>query len=750
MTKRSASLTLLGVTLFSALCVWLASGLKFSYDFEAFFPQNDPETDFYIEFRESFETDNDFFIVVLESDGSVFDSTFLSKVDSLNSRLSQVDNVVAAMGPTRLTRYVRDPVLGQVMALPVLRWNEPENFAIDSTDIARSTGMLGYFFAEDFHSVAINIRHTEKLSKQGCDQLSLDIEAAVNEFGFPKKHLIGRALGQRLYVELMIQELILFISLSLILTTLFLFIAFRSAWGIIIPTLVVLISILWTLGFIRILGNDLDLMLTILPTIIFVVGMSDSVHVLTKYMQELRNGREKRDAIRYAFKSIRLATFLTALTTSIGFLTLVLSNIEPISKFGIYTSVGIMLAYGLTYTMLPAILFLATPKRLYQFASSDDFWTSKLHGSLRWIIRKRRAVILGTVVVCAASVYGIMQVEVDNKMLEDLRDEHLLKQEFFFMEDHYSGCRPFEMAIMMGEAGQLNDKAFLHDMDTLQHWLTHVYGVGSLLSYNEILKNANQAMNAGVSDFFVVPTDSVELRRLNKFLTRKEVSDVVKLHYNEDKKVLRIAGRIGDFGRIHYEQMNVELDRFIAANCTSNFTYKVTGTAHLIDLNNRYLVENMVWDLLLSMVVIGLIMGIVYQSPKMILLTIIPNLIPLVIVGGIMGAMGIPLKVSTSIVFNIAFGIAVDDTIHFLARVRTLLREGLTPMYAVKRTFLTTGKAMVVTTLILSGGFLTLILSDFLGTYYIGLLISLTLFIALIAEMLISPLVIFYFYRKKG
>jgi predicted RND superfamily exporter protein len=730
--------------------VWLASGLKFSYDFEAFFPQNDPETDFYIDFRENFETDNDFFIVVLENDGSVFNPEFLKKVDSLNTRLSAVNNVVAAIGPTRLTRYVRDPALGQVMSLPVLRWNETENYAIDSTEIARATGMLGYFFAEDFHSLAINIRHTEKLSKQGCDQLSLDIEEVVNSFGFPKTHLIGRALGQRLYVELMIQELILFISLSLLLTTIFLFIAFRSAWGIIIPTLVVLISILWTLGFIRVLGNDLDLMLTILPTIIFVVGMSDSVHVLTKYMQELRNGREKREAIRYAFKSIRLATFLTALTTSIGFLTLVFSNIEPISKFGIYTSVGIMLAYGLTYTMLPAILFLATPKRLYQFASSDDFWTAKLHAALRWIIRKRRTVIVSTIIICAASVYGIMQVEVDNKMLEDLRDEHLLKQEFFFMEDHYSGCRPFEMAVMLDREGQLNDPVFLHDMDTLQYWLTHVYGVGSLLSYNEILKNANQAMNAGVSDFFVVPSDSTELRRLNKFLSRKEVSDVVKLHYNDEKRVLRIAGRIGDFGRIHYENLNIELDRFIASNCKTSFTYKVTGTAHLIDLNNRYLVENMVWDLLLSMVVIGLIMGVVYQSPKMIILTIIPNLIPLVIVGGIMGAMGIPLKVSTSIVFNIAFGIAVDDTIHFLARVRTFLRDGLSPMYAVKRTFLTTGKAMVVTTLILSGGFLTLILSDFLGTYYIGLLISLTLFIALIAEMLISPLVIFYFYRKKG
>ncbi|MFM7729738.1 MAG: MMPL family transporter [Flavobacteriales bacterium] len=207
---------------------------------------------------------------------------------------------------------------------------------------------------------------------------------------------------------------------------------------------------------------------------------------------------------------------------------------------------------------------------------------------------------------------------------------------------------------------------------------------------------------------------------------------------------------MGDVGRVYYENKNDSLDAFIRSHLHSGIQCQVTGTAHLIDLNNRYLVENMVWDLLLSVIVIGLIMGLVYRSPKMIILTIIPNLIPLIIVGGIMGFVGIPVKVSTSIIFNIAFGIAVDDTIHFLARVRTLIREGLPTTYAVKRTFLTTGKAMVVTTLILSAGFLTLILSDFMGTFYIGFLISLTLFIALIAELLISPLVVLYFYRPKS
>lgn len=749
MQRRTSIIVITAVVLVTLTCGWLISGLKFSYDFEAFFPKDDPETEFYLQLRDRFETDNDFFIVALENDGSVFQADFLARVDSLNNALDSIPDVTAAMGPTRLKRIIRDPLLGQVVEVPMLRFQEPQAYASDSLELALTPGLVGWFFSADYRSVAIQLRHTQRLSKERCDALAENIEKASGRFQFEKTHLIGRALGQKLYVELMLQELILFISLSLILTTLFLYIAFRSAWGILIPTMVVLISILWTLGFIRILGNDLDLMLTVLPTILFVVGMSDSVHVLTKYMQELRNGREKKDAIRYAFKSIRLATFLTALTTSIGFLTLVLSNIEPISKFGIYTSVGIMLAYGLTYSLLPAILFLAQPARLHTFALSDDFWTSKLHAFLRWIIKRRYYIVAGTVVVCAASVIGIYKIDVDNKMLEDLRDEHRLKQEFFFMEEHFSGCRPFEMAITLSNEKQLNDPAFMRDMDTLNGWLRQVYGVGSLVSYSEILKSVNQANNAGMREFYRVPQDSIELRRLNKLLARKEFGDLLKMQYNSELRVLRIAGKIGDFGRNHYEQLNAQLEEFISQNCKTTFDYKVTGTAHLIDLNNRYLVENMVWDLLLSVLVIGLIMGLVYKSPKMIVLTIIPNLIPLVIVGGIMGYAGIPLKVSTSIVFNIAFGIAVDDTIHFLARVRTLLREGLSPLYAVKRTFLTTGKAMVVTTLILSGGFLTLILSDFMGTFYIGLLISLTLFIALIAELLVSPLVIIFFYRKK-
>jgi uncharacterized protein len=456
------------------------------------------------------------------------------------------------------------------------------------------------------------MRHTEKLSKERCDSLSLGIEQAVARYPFERAHVIGRALGQRVYVEMMVKELTLFITLSLVLTLIFLYIAFRSGWGMFIPALIVLLSLLWTLGFMRLIGKDIDLMLTVLPTIIFVVGVSDSVHVLTKYLQELRKGREKRDAILYAFKSIRLATFLTALTTSVGFITLVFSNIRPIADFGVYTAFGIMLAYGLTYTVLPAILILATPRRLNAFALSDDFWDKKLRFALMWILRHRVRILWAGGVIILISIWGISRIEVNNKMLEDLRDSHFLKQEFFYMEEHFAGCRPFEMGIHLSGGDDPFDPELLGQLDRLDAFLREEYGVGNMLSVPVLVKSAHKARNAGLTEFYSIPEDEEELRNIGRFMNRGELRKLRNLTWNDSLRVIRISGKVRDAGRAYFEAANASLGQFIRTECPGLSRYEVTGTAHLIDLNNRYLVENMFWDLLLSVGIIGLIMGFVY------------------------------------------------------------------------------------------------------------------------------------------
>ena len=729
--------------------VWLISQLRFNYDFEEFFPQNDPETTYFKDFRSTFESDFDYFIVVLERSEGIFDSTFLSRVDSLNNALKTLPEVIEAVGPTQVMDYAVDPVFGGFFSSPWVNFRTPENLLGDSARVYENKQWVGIFFSPDAKSVAINMKHTPQLAVHKCDQLFLNVEQMVKEHGFPEAHLIGRAKGQKMYVELMIKELIMFIGISLLCTIVFLFIAFRSFWGIAIPSVIVLLSILFTMAFMKIIGKDIDLMLTVMPTIIFVVGMSDSIHVLTKYMQELRSGKDRVSAIKAAFKSIRLATFLTAVTTAIGFLTLVFSSIKPISDFGIYTSIGVLLAYGLTYTLLPAVIIVTNPKRMTAFAESGDFWTPVLHRGLQWVFKKRKWILIGCVVLIGVSFWGIQRIQVDNLMLEDLKDDHPLKQDFAFMEKRFGGCRPFELSIQLDTVVDVYDLKVLHQIDTLGYFLQHEYGVGALFSLTEMVKSGNRTLNSGLAEFRVIPEDSMEMKRIERYLKRRDMQKITSLTYNEDRHILRIAGRASDSGRQHYAKLNEKMKSFVQNNCPDLMEHRVTGTAFLMDLNNAYLVDNMLLDLFLSVAVIGLIMGLVYRSWLMIPLTIIPNLIPLIVVAGIMGFAGIPLKLSTSIIFNIAFGIAVDDTIHFLARVKTYLSDGKSKLYAVKRTFLTTGKAMIVTTLILSGGFATLIFSDFLGTFYIGLLISMTLFIALFFELMITPLVVILFFVKK-
>ncbi|MBL7943564.1 MAG: MMPL family transporter [Flavobacteriales bacterium] len=751
MNRKLSYALLLAVGAGTACCIWLTSQLKFDYDFEKFFPHDHDETQYYEQFRKTFETDNDFIIVSLVNPAGVFQKDFLLKVDSLAASFSELPDMEEVVSPTRLTTAVREPLLGAVFSKPLLDIHSDSTYAADSARIWQHGNFVGTFFSADGKAIAINMKHRSGLSKKACDAISYKVEDRVDRFDFSERHIIGRSLGQRIYVDMMVDEMMVFVLLSALLTIAFLIIAFRNFWHVVLPTLVVIFSILWTLGIMKLIGKDIDIMLTVLPTIIFIIGMSDSVHILSGFLDELRAGKPKTEAIRLAMKKAGLATFLTAFTSSIGFVTLVFNSIKPISDFGIYTSVGVMLAFVLTYLMLPATLFLVPAPKQHRTAMKRDFWGRRMHRLLAFILRERRKVIWGALLLLIIGIAGIMQLEDNNYMLEDLQSGHRLKKEFAFVEDKFSGARPFEMAIELQPGVDPLDPRLLHQLDTLQHYLKTEYGAGILLSPVDLVKEVNRAWNGGSDLYYTLPGDSAAMKKITQVLRRKEFKKIFDLVINREKSWMRISGKVGDLGRKHFEAADARLAAFVAANTDGNlFTYRLTGTAVLIDLNNTYLTSNMLWGLISSVLIIGICMLLLFGDIRIGLISLLPNLLPLAIVAGIMGFAGITMKISTSIIFGIAFGIAVDDTIHFLARLRLLLGEGRTLPYAVKRTFLSTGKAMVVTSLILCAGFITLIFSDFMGTYYIGLLIGLTLLIAMVAELMLSPLLLLWLYKPSS
>lgn len=762
--RRRSAWILAAIGLVTVFSGWRASQIGFNYDFEAFFPQGQPETAFYLQFREAFSTDNDFILVGVQHESGVFDQTFLGAVRALSDSLETINGVTQVIDPTALSLPVQDPALGMVFQRPILRWDSPQHYAADSSYLWRGDQWVGSLLSADGKSLALTVGQKAMLSKQGCDEIAADVDGVLQRWtdlqtqrGMKvETHRAGRAHAQVHYVSVMEREVALFVGLGLVLLVTFLYIAFRTWWGIVIPLTVILLSGLGTLAFMEVTGKGIDIMTIVLPTIIFVVGMSDVVHIITRYLDELRGGLPPFVALRKAFREVGLATFLTSLTTALGFLTLLSSAIVPIREFGLYTAAGVFIAFALAFTLLPAVLIRSKApikEAASPSATSASPWTPWLSRWFVRILRYRKPILITTGFFTLVSIGLVTNIEVNNFLLEDLREDDPLRQEFNFFERSFAGVRPYELALEF-EAGRdiMAEPKVLATVDSVERWLKEDVGAGSVLGPATAARTAHRLMNGDRPSADRIPEGpALEklLKRLSKWgknnsnTSSPGWSDVV----NTDIGLARITAKTADLGAKELAKRNAKfqarLDEHMSANFESPpFTAHITGTASLIDLNNRFLASDMVMGLLIAFAAVALIVGLLFRSIKMTVISLVPNVLPLLFIAGFMGAMDIDLKVSTSIIFTIAFGIAVDDTLHFLAKYRILLRQGRSPIWALRRTFLSTGKAIVVTSIILCGGFSTLMLSSFEGTFHIGLLVSLTLCFAVVVDLAVLPLLL--------
>lgn len=747
--KVLSNLALGLVIVITILSVISLRDIKFDYDFESFFPTDDPELAYYLEHRERFEYDNEFVLIGIENKQGVFREDFLQRIATVTDSLKVVPDVTSVTSPTNLDQLIVTE-LGPIKN-PILHYDEPDRYGADSALIYQSPELVGSFFSKDAKSVSIYLKTTEGISKIKSDSLLERMNRILADGKFDAVHLASKINGQKTYLDKLQKEFIMFFAASFILVVAFLFISFRSFWGIWVPVLVVMLSILWTLGLMTATGKALDIMTVLLPTMMFVVGMSDVVHIVTKYLEELRNGRERFDALIKTIKEAGFATFITLLTTALGFLTLINSQIKPIRDFGIYTSLGVFVAFVLAYSIMPVVLNKIKLPNLQTEKETSRFWYTNLHRLLRWIFRRRKSVIIGTAIIVALSIFGITRIELNNFLIEGLTTRDQLRQDFNYFENNFSGVRPFEMAVTPADTtASLFDAPQLRAMDKLENYLTTQFGVGFVTSPVAVVKAANKAYNNGNPAFYKLPDSDEELVELTDALEPFRKRKEMKLIVTRDGKIGRFTGKMNDIGSQAFRAREEKFNQFLSSTpVMKNINVHMTGGAVMLDKNNQYLVDNTLQGLLISVLVVSLIIAIIHRNWRMIIIAIIPNMLPIVLIGGLMGFAGIELKSSTSIIFSIAFGIATDDTIHFLARLKLELAQGKSVFYAVKRTFLSTGKAVIVTSLILIAGFLTLIASGFESTFYFGLLVSITLLVAVLTDLLLFPVLVIWLLRKK-
>ena len=582
------------------------------------------------------------------------------------------------------------------------------------------------------------------------DALSRNIDKVVADFGV-KATISGVPYIRTQYIEKLSKELLLFMGLSALLLTGALVWLYRSFWGVALPLITAFAALGWTLGLMGMTGQPLGILSNLLIPIMFVVSMSDVIHLITKYQALIHLGKDKLSALKLALQQIGLATFLTSLTTSIGFGALMISRMEPIRVFGLYAAAGVLFTFVVAIAILTFSLPALKPERLMKSGglAQSPFWDRSMGWTYRLLQQYPIPLVLMWGVLLAASIFYTTRIPLDNYLMEDMSPRDIVQKSMSFYDEEFYGMRVFEMAIHAKDTHQISDREVLVEMAKIQdHLATHKF-FSPFFSAASFVQNANYVYHYNRPQHFTLPDSQAAIDELMNLALLNGGGPMLTRIIGDNGQMGRISSRLPDIGTSAFLTLRRGLEDYIATECdTTVFSYHITGHAMLTERNLVYLRDSLMQGLLIAFLIVAVIMGLLFRSWKMLLISIVPNVVPLLLTGGVMGLFGISLSSSTSIVFVISFGIAVDDTIHFLTRFRLERNRGKGVDEAIRLTILGTGKAMILTSIVLLGGFVLLLASDFGGTFNTGFFTGLTIIFALLSDLLLLPLLLKWVERK--
>lgn len=752
MYKRLSIIILIVAGLITAFSAYRLTKLGFDYNFESFFPRRDKDTDFFYAHRNKFGTDNDFVLLGIKNEKGIFEKDFLLKVKRLVDTVRTFDDVKEVISIIDMKEPIRDPLMGTVIEVPYLRIEKDSLYPKDSVRIYNSEQLVGNLVSKDAKSLCVMINHTELIKDRECIKITDNVNSLESIFQFDEYHTAGRCIGQAYYTNVMKIDLVLLMIVAFVVIIILMIVIYRNWMGVVLPITVVGLTVVWSMAFMELTGKKIDVLSNSVPTILVVTGLSVAIHVVTKYMDHLKEGWIKLDALKHTITHVGLANIFTTVTTVVGFASLATSGIKPIDDFGLYTAFGVAMSFIIGYSVLPSLLYLLPSPKVKKPKNPKLTWNNILLNIFTFLINRKKLVIGVFIGILGAFIWGSFLIKENTYLLEDMNDKDPMKKDFVFFEKEFSGTRPFEMSITVKDTGKtILDGDILRELDKMENYLRSDYGLGYIFSPVSVIKSANKSMAGGDPNAYEIPESDSRLKRIVREIKAVRNNEMISAVMTNDLKTGRVRSIFPDVGSYKANKLNTSFYKFMDESIQKDlFDYKLTGTAELIDKNNRNLTMNILQGLLIAFGLCSIIFAILFKSFKMVLIGVLVNIIPLVFLSGSMGYFGVSMKMSTAILFTIAFGIAVDDTIHFVSKIKMEMRDNKSVLYALKRTFLTTGKAMIITSILLCSGFMVLGLSSFQAVKMIGFMVALTLFFALICDLILLPVLIMMFYRVKN
>jgi hydrophobe/amphiphile efflux-3 (HAE3) family protein len=744
---RNRALLLIIIGLFSAYMFYESTRVKLSYEYATLLPKSSKEYKEYNYFKKTFGEEANVFIIGIK-DISFFTLKKFNEYRQINEKIKKIDGITAIMSVPDLYVIKKDITKKQFVVKSLFPDTVKTQQELDSLKhLVFNLPFYKSFIFNDTAKVYLTAITFQKKLVDSKERIAVidDIVKMYDDWGNKYGltiHYSGLPYIRTAISEKIEREMKIFVVLAFLVTIIILYIFFRSLKVIGFASIVVFLSLIWTLGFMGIFGYKITMVTAMLPPLIIVIGIPNTIYLLNHYFLEFKTHSNKIKALQRTISRTGNAIFLTNLTTATGFGTFVITNSKILKEFGVIATLSILGLFLLTLIIIPTMYSFSPSPSSKHFRHLDSKFSKVFMNFVTMTFTRGRKVLYITVtIVAVAAIIGLAKIKILGYMVDDIPHHDKVYVDLKFFEKYFKGVLPIEIMIDTQKKKGLLKPSVMKKIDKLQKRFEEYPELSRPLSYIELIKFTKQAYYNLNPKKYSLPKGMERNFILSYVKKAKDSRGIMKSFIDSTKSKARISVEVADIGTIKMK----ELVKKMQADVDSVFPpekYKsiLTGISIIYMEGMHYLVNNLIWSVILAIVLIAIFMSLLFGSLRMVLISLVPNLLPLIITAGVMGFAGIPLKPSTILVFSIAFGISVDDTIHFLSRYRLELKNndweiGKSVLEAMKHV----GISMFHTSIVLFFGFFIFVFSDFGGTVALGLLVSMTLIVAMITNLLLLP-----------
>jgi len=739
----------IGVAVFVGIMLYVGRGLQMDYGYGSgkIIPPNHPDYLYYQQFKRTFGDDGKVMFVGFKKD-SLEKLQGLQVIYELSEKLKKQEGVERVLSITHAPVLYKDST--QKIKIRPLFEHKPTKSDADSfaKEIQRLIFYKHVLFNPDNNVsiIAITIKK-EVLDSKKRIEITQNIKKICEEYKTQlggELHYSGLPYIRSAMVIKVSNELIKFLILSILITIVILYLFFR--WVAIIPVslLVTGFGVIFSRGLMCLFGYKISILTGLIPTLVMIIGIPNTIYFVTKYISLYRKNRNKVYSVKYIIEHIGAITMMNNLVTSLGFLSLSFTQIEVLQQFGLVAGISIVVTYILCLLLIPTFLIMLPVPKERQFKHLDSKFLNGFVAFIERSVRTRRKVIYGLAIgLIAVCGIGMTFLKANNYMLDDVPKKDVLQRDLKFFENNLNGVMPLELVIDTKRKNGLLSLNALRKIEKLSDTLyqKHNAYLSKPISVIEILKFATQVVfYANDTMGYTLPNAS-QYRNMAPFIIRgKDSVPILSSLVDKDLQTARITFQMKDVGSKKLTQLFPEIRKDVQSVMDTSSTIHLTGSSVMFSWSNYYLVNNLIESIIIAFVLIAALMGILFFNFKMLIISLLPNIIPLVLTAGIMGFTDVPLKPSTVIIFSITFGMTIDNAIRFLARYRVERKKHKHPVKeATYRAIYESGISEIYTSIILLFGFGIFLFSEFGGTQAIGMLVSICLAIAMFSNLFVLP-----------